>query len=179
MAGQISLPAARNEVLALNARYVALQQEELEGAASLRPSSDVEGLTDGEEILRKIIEPYKGRLVYLDVWGTWCSPCKQALKESHKLKEALKDHDIVYLYLANRSQEDSWKNVIKEYHLTGEDCVHYNLPAEQQEAVQRYLNIRSYPSYRLIGKDGQIHPLDWRHADNMDAFRRMVEAIDK
>lgn len=179
MAGQISLPAARGEVLALNARYVALQQEELVGAASLRLSSDVEGLTDGEEILRKIIEPYKGRLVYLDVWGTWCSPCKQALKESHKLKEALKDHDIVYLYLANRSQEDSWKNVIKEYHLTGEDCVHYNLPAEQQEAVQRYLNIRSYPSYRLIGKDGQIHPLDWRHADNMDAFRRMVEAIDK
>ncbi len=179
MAGQISLPAARNEVLALNARYVALQQEELVGAASLRPSSDVEGLTDGEEILRKIIEPYKGRLVYLDVWGTWCSPCKQALKESHKLKEALKDHDIVYLYLANRSQEDSWKNVIKEYHLTGEDCVHYNLPAEQQEAVQRYLNIRSYPSYRLIGKDGQIHPLDWRHADNMDAFMRTVEAIDK
>ena len=57
--------------------------------------------------------------------------------------------------------------------------VHYNLPAEQQEAVQRYLNIRSYPSYRLIGKDGQIYPLDWRHADNMDAFRRTVEATDK
>lgn len=179
MAERISLPAARHEVLALNARYVALQQGDLAGAASLRPSTDVEGLTDGEEILRKIIAPYKGRLVYMDVWGTWCGPCKAALKEAHKLKEALKDHDIVYLYLANSSPEDSWKSVIKEYNLTGENCVHYNLPDEQQRAVERYLGVHSYPSYRLIDKEGNIHSLHWRHADDMDAFKRMVDSLDK
>lgn len=179
VAEQISLPAARNEILSINARYVALQQGDLAGAASIRPSSDVEGMSDGELILRKIIEPYKGKLVYLDVWGTWCGPCKAALKESHKLKEALKGHDIVYLYLANHSPEDSWKNVIKEYNLTGENCVHYNLPDEQQGAIERYLNINSYPSYRIIDKEGNIHSLHWRHADDMDAFKRMIEAFDR
>ena len=36
----------------------------------------------GEKLLRHILEPYKGKLVLLDVWGTWCAPCKMALAHS-------------------------------------------------------------------------------------------------
>jgi len=174
----ISLPAAKDVVLSLNDYYLTLQKQDFSNNASIRPSSDVEGLSDGEAIFRKIIEPYKGRLVYLDVWGTWCSPCKKALKESHKLKEALKDYDIVYLYLANRSSDESWKNVIKEYNLTGENCVHYNLPADQQSAVENYLGVHSFPTYKLIDKQGNIHDLDWRHADNMDNFKKTISKLN-
>lgn len=176
---EIQLPAALHSVNNLNYKYLSLQKGDLEGAASLRPSSDVEGMSDGEKIFRKILEPYQGRLVYLDVWGTWCSPCKKALSESHVLKEALKDFDIVYLYLANRSDDKSWKNVIKEYQLTGDHCIHYNLPADQQSAIEHYLNIHSFPTYKLIDKKGNIHDLDWRHADNMNRFKQQVEQLSK
>ena len=114
---QVHLPAALTVVNTINEKYDALERSDFANAASLRPSTDVEGMTDGEAILRKIIEPYKGRIIYLDIWGTWCGPCKRNLKESWKVKEALKDYDIVYLYLANRSSDESWKNVIKEYSL--------------------------------------------------------------
>ena len=172
----IQLPSVRNAILAENDKYVNMQKAEIAHPECLRPSSDVEGLTDGEAILRKILEPYKGRIVYLDLWGTWCGPCKQKLKESHYVKEKLKDYDIVYLYLANRSPEDSWKNVIKEYNLTGPNCVHYNLPADQQDAVERFLKVDSFPTYKLIDKQGNIHDLHWLHADDMDSF---IETIDK
>lgn len=171
----LSLPAAKDAVITLNDHYVTLQKQAIANAASIRPSSDVEGLTDGEAIFRKITEPYKGRLVYLDVWGTWCSPCKKALKESHKLKEALKDYDIVYLYLCNRSSDESWKNVIKEYNLMGENCIHYNLPSPQQSAVESFLNVHSFPTYKLIDKEGNIHDLDWRHADDLNSFKATVK----
>ena len=173
---EIKLPLALKTVKSLNDKYAALQNQDLAGAASLRPSTDVENMSDGEAILRKIIKPYKGRIVYLDIWGTWCGPCKTALQESYKLKEALKEYDIVYLYLANRSSEESWKNVIKEYNLTGENCVHYNLPEDQQSAIEHYLNVNAFPTYKLIDKEGNIHNLDWRHADDMDSF---IETIDK
>lgn len=94
---EIQLPLALSIVKTLNDKYEALQNKDLAGAASLRPSTDLENMSDGETILRKIIEPYKGRIIYLDIWGTWCGPCKAALKESHKLKEALMDYDIIYL----------------------------------------------------------------------------------
>lgn len=145
-------------------------------ATSLRPSTDVEGMSDGEKILRKLIEPYQGKIIYVDIWGTWCTPCRKNLKESWKVKEALKDYDIVYLYLANRSSDEAWKSVISEYNLTGPNCVHYNLPTDQQSAIEHYVGVNGYPTYKLIDKQGNIHPLDWQHADDINS---LIDTIDK
>lgn len=176
---EIQLPLALSIVKTLNDKYEALQNKDLAGAASLRPSTDVENMSDGETILRKIIEPYKGRIIYLDIWGTWCGPCKAALKESHKLKEALMDYDIIYLYLANHSPEESWKNTIKEYNLTGENFIHYNLPESQQEAVEHYLNVNAYPTYKLIDRQGNIYDFDWLHANHPGHLKEAIAKLSK
>ena len=174
---EIQLPAIRNAIMTRNDKLLAIQQAEVEDIASLHPSSDVEGLTDGEAILRKILEPYKGRIVYLDIWGTWCGPCKEKLSESDYVKQQLKEFDIVYLYLANRSPEESWKNVIKQYKLTGDNCVHYNLPTAQQRAVEEFLHVDAFPTYKLIDKQGNIHDLHWLHTDDMDSFKETLYRI--
>ena len=174
---EIQLPAIRNAIMTRNDKLLAIQQAEVEDIASLRPTSDVEGLTDGEAILRKILEPYKGRIVYLDIWGTWCGPCKEKLSESDYVKQQLKEFDIVYLYLANRSPEESWKNVIKQYKLTGDNCVHYNLPTAQQRAVEEFLHVDAFPTYKLIDKQGNIHDLHWLHTDDMDSFKETLYRI--
>ena len=176
---QIQLPAVRNVILAENNKYLNMQKAEVANAECLRPSSDVEGLTDGEAILRKILEPFKGRIVYLDIWGTWCGPCKDKLKESHFVKDQLKNYDIVYLYLANTSPEQSWKNVIKEYNLTGPNCVHYNLPKDQQRAIEKFLKVESFPTYKLIDKQGNIHDLHWLHTDDMTSFLETIDKLSK
>ena len=155
MEQEIQLPAAKAAVTELNEKYLAVQRRELVGN-SLKSSDDVEGMSDGEKILRKLIEPYKGKFILLDVWGTWCGPCKAALAKSQEEYERLNPYDIVYLYLANNSSEESWKNVIKEYNVTGDNVVHYNLPAEQQTAIERFLGVNSYPTYKLIDRNGNI-----------------------
>ena len=152
----IQIPGVKQTVLSLNDKYLALQRRDISKMQSLKANDDVAGMSDGEQILRKITEPYRGRLVLLDVWGTWCAPCKAALANSKEEYERLKDYNLVYLYLANRSEDEAWKNVIKEYDLLGDDIVHYNLPAEQQSAVERFLNVHSFPSYRLIDRDGTV-----------------------
>ena len=145
----------------------------------IHPSSDVEGLTDGKAIIDKIVEPYRGKIVYLDIWGTWCSPCKRKLSESHKLKAELEGYDIVYLYLANRSPEKSWKNVIAEYDLTAPNCVHYNLPGDQQHAVEQYVELTGYPTYRLFDKQGGIHHLNWLDDENLSEFKKKLDALNE
>ena len=155
MERNIQLEAAKAAVKELNEKYLALQRREL-GNNNLMSSDIVKDMSDGEKILRTLIEPYKGKIILLDVWGTWCGPCKRALENSQEEYEHLKDYDIIYLYLANRSDEESWKNVIKEYNVTGDNVVHYNLPAEQQAAIEHYLGVNSYPTYKLIDRDGNI-----------------------
>ena len=60
------------------------------------------------------------------------------------------------MYLANNSEEKTWKYVIREYDLSGEKVVHYRLPAEQQQLVERLLGITAFPTFMLIDQDGNI-----------------------
>ena len=174
-ANNIQLSAARNAILTKNEELIALQNK-LMTFTGLRPSSDVADITDGEKILRKPIEPYKGKIILLDVWGTWCGPCKAALAHSQEEFERLKGFDLVYLYLANNSSDDSWKNVIKMYDVTGDNVVHYNLPRDQQSVVEQYLNVRAFPYYKLIDRDGTILDAD---ADprNLDKLAHLLEQL--
>ena len=174
----ITNPELMRRALLQYREFVKIKETEKQyvDATSLRPSTDVEGMSDGEKILRKLIEPYQGKIIYVDIWGTWCTPCRENLRESWKVKEALKDYDIVYLYLANRSSDEAWKSVINEYNLTGSNCVHYNLPTDQQSAIEQYIGVNGYPTYKLIDKQGNIHPLDWQHANNLNS---LIETIDK
>ena len=172
----IQMEVAKATVMELNEKYLALQRRDF-SSASLKSSDDVEGMSDGEKILRKLIEPYKGKIILLDVWGTWCGPCKAALAKSQEEYEHLKGYDIVYLYLANRSSEESWKNVIKEYNVTGDNVVHYNLPAEQQAAIEHYLGVNSYPTYKLIDRDGNILDMNADPRD-LDALENLLKVME-
>ena len=68
----------------------------------------------------------------------------------------MKGKEVVFLYLANRSPKETWMNVIKEYGLTGEQVVHYNLPGQLQDMLEKYLQVKGYPTYMLIGRKGNI-----------------------
>ena len=145
----------------------------------IAPSSNVAGLTDGKAIIDKMIEPYRGKIVYMDVWGTWCQPCVQAIKASPSLKEAVKDYDIVYLYFAIQSEDAAWKGAIVEYGLTKPNYVHYNLPEQQQDAVKKYLQLDGVPFYVLFDKQGNMQPLDRGHMGDIEGFKKRIEELSK
>ena len=171
-------PAIARPVVELQEKYVALAKQNIGETLSLMGHENLEDCKTGEELFREILKPFEGKLVYLDVWGTWCSPCRKALSKSKEEFERLAPYDVIFLYLANNSDEESWKNVIKEYEVTGDNVVHYNLPNEQQSAVENFLKVNQYPTYRLIDRNGNL--LD-ANADprNLDAFDTLYIGAEK
>ena len=152
----------------MNDRYLAIENREFDKLV-LKSSDSLKDLSEGEALLKKILEPYKGKFVLLDIWGTWCGPCKEALSHSTEEYARLKDYDIEFLYLANQSPQTAWENVIKEYNVSGDNVAHYNLPAEQQAAIERYLDVHSFPTYKLFNREGQLLDLnvDARDVENI------------
>ena len=174
----------RQQVIDLNNYYEELARQNEEAVKKvIAPSSNVEGLTDGKAIINKIIEPYKGKIVYLDVWGTWCPPCIEAIKASPKLKESVKDYDIVYIYFHiggdMEETQDTWKGAIAELGLAKPNYVHYLLPRPQQKMVTDYLKVEGYPSYYLFDKQGNMEKLDRRHIGNVEGFKKKIEELSK
>jgi thiol-disulfide isomerase/thioredoxin len=173
----ISNPACIAMIEKQNDHYLAIENREFDKLV-LKSSDDLANISEGEALLKKIIEPYKGKLVLLDIWGTWCGPCKEALSHSTEEYARLKDYDIQYLYLANRSPQDSWQNVIKEYNVSGPNVAHYNLPDEQQAAIERHLNVHSWPTYKLFNRNGDLLDIDV-DPRNLENLARLLEQMKK
>ncbi len=171
----IGNPTAIQMIEKKNDYYVALANREFDKLV-LKSSDDVKDLTEGEALLRKLLEPYKGKFVLLDVWGTWCGPCKEALSHSQEEYERLKDFDIAFLYLANRSPQESWENVIKEYNVSGDNVAHYNLPSEQQSAIERHLDVHGFPTYKLFDRNGNMLDLDI-DARDLDDLVKLLQQL--
>ena len=83
---------------------------------------------------------------------------------------------VMFPALANRSDDESWKNVIKEYNVIGDNVVHYNLPTDQQAAVEHFLNVHGWPTYKLFDRNGNLLDLnvDARHLEDL---ARLMEKL--
>ena len=158
-----------------NDHYLAIENREFDKLV-LKSSDNLKDISEGEALLKKILEPYKGKFVLLDIWGTWCGPCKEALSHSTEEYARLKDYDIQYVYLANSSPQTAWENVIKEYNVSGPNVAHYNLPGGQQNAIERHLNVHSFPTYKLFNRNGELLDI---HVDpfHLEELARLLQQM--
>lgn len=174
----VANPTFKEEVLTTQAYYENLAKQTLSHTESIRNNDLLKDETNPAEILRKLIEPHQGKVIFIDIWGTWCGPCKKEMKQMPPIKKEMEGKEVVFMYLANRSPEDSWKNVIKDNHLTGSQIVHYRLPDNQQELLEQHLGIDSYPSYRLINKQGALVPgYVPRPSQEKELIKRLTELL--
>ncbi|MCR5780558.1 MAG: hypothetical protein K6G70_08470 [Bacteroidaceae bacterium] len=83
---------------------------------------------------------------------------------------------MITLLLANNSPNKDWENVIKMYEVTGDNVVHYNMPSEQQSAIEHFLKVTGFPTYKLIDRDGNILDIDV-DARDLEKLARLLEQI--
>jgi thiol-disulfide isomerase/thioredoxin len=108
---------------------------------------------DEDFIFQTLPERFPDKVIYIDFWAPWCGPCMAEMPSSKKLQLQLKGKDIVFVFLASRCTEASWKATISERKLTGD---HYILTDQEYSVLADEFNIGGIPRYMIIDKTGLI-----------------------
>lgn len=119
-----------------------------------KPAPDFIGDTpDGKKIS---LSDLRGKVIYMDVWATWCGPCKTELPFSKKIQKDFKGNDqVAFLFVSIDESIPDWHNMLKkDKDFAG---IHINQKQHQQSGAiwESYL-MTGIPRYILIDAEGKI-----------------------
>lgn len=100
-------------------------------------------------------ESVRGKVVYLDLWASWCGPCIGEMPAARKLHAALHDRaaDVVFLNVSVDGSAANWQKGITKHNVEGQNL--HSAGDFNSPALKAY-GISAIPRYLLIGPDGRI-----------------------
>ena len=91
---------------------------------------------------------FKGKVVFLNIWGTWCPPCRAEIPSIQRLYNSLKNKEIVFLLISDEKPETVRKYIKKK---------RYNLPVYIQSGdFPKVFDTQIYPSTYILDRGGRI-----------------------
>lgn len=104
-----------------------------------------------ENILQTILDRYKGKAVLIDIWATWCGPCRYGHKVMAPMKEEMKGKNIQFVYITSPSSPlKTWHEMIKDI-----DGDHYYLTKEQYNYILSKYDSDGIPTYAIYNTLGE------------------------
>jgi thiol-disulfide isomerase/thioredoxin len=107
----------------------------------------------GKELLNSIIEENKGKVLFIDLWATWCKPCIEGMKTAKEIMPQYENDDIEFIFLCIRSTEENWQAALSKIEIGGK---HYFCTNEQSRDISIALGVEAIPYYFIINKEGYI-----------------------
>ena len=103
-----------------------------------------------EDILQTILDKYKGKAVLIDMWETWCGPCRAGHKAMAPMKEQMKGQNVQFVYIASPSSPPTtWQRMITDI-----DGDHYYLTEEQNHYILNHFESSGIPTYAIYDTKG-------------------------
>lgn len=101
------------------------------------------------------LDDFKGKFVYIDVWATWCGPCKAEIPFLQEVEKAYHGKNIEFISVSIDTQKnkDKWKKMVSDMKLGGVQLIADN--EWSSEFVKSYL-INGIPRFILIDTEGNI-----------------------
>lgn len=152
------------ELIDAYGKYVVTQSQKkrsmdiLAPLALLKPGDDAFKFSYPDKNGKTVtMDDLKGKVVLVDVWATWCGPCKAEIPHLKKLEEEMKGKDvsIVSISVDEAKDKDKWLKMIADDHLGGTQ-----LFASGWGDLAKYYKINGIPRFMVFDKQGKIVTVD-------------------
>lgn len=129
------------------------------------------------------LSDYRGKVVLVNVWATWCAPCREEMPSMERLYQALKDPDFEILAVsidARAGENDEYGRPGGDLRaFAGEMGLTFPILHDPAGTIQRTYQTTGVPETFLIGRDGIIYKkvaggTRWDAQVNQDLVRRLL-----
>ncbi len=144
----------------------------LTSSAAMAEQSSTAPLTASQQQLSKLLSQYKGKVVLLDFWASWCSPCRRSFPwfiamQSKYQQQGLK---VVAVNIdVERGDADAF---------LAEFAVNFNIIYDPDAVIGRQYQLKGMPSSFLIDKEGVVR---FQHtgfvADKLDLYESHIKEL--
>lgn len=154
--------------------------EESESQNAPVPAGDIaadfklEDLSSGQTVS---LSKFRGKVVFLNLWATWCGPCRQEMPSMETLYDELKGNsDFVMLAV---SQDTKGKSAVAPY--VEKNGYHFRILLDPENKVGESYSVSGVPETFIIDRKGRIvaHHMgafDWSRPDVKEALQQLLEA---
>jgi thiol-disulfide isomerase/thioredoxin len=135
---------------------------------ALAPSFDFVNYKGGKTKL----EDFKGKYVYIDVWATWCGPCRAEIPFLQKVEKQYEGKNIAFVSISVDVQKDveKWKKMVKDKEMGGEQLFADN--DFSSDFVKKFA-INSIPRFILIDPTGKVVHADAPRPSNPELQKEL------
>jgi thiol-disulfide isomerase/thioredoxin len=101
------------------------------------------------------LSEFKDKIIYLDLWASWCGPCINTFRtKTPDFEKKLRDsNDIVLMYISIDEKQEPWKNYLAKNPMSG---VHLFAGKGFEADIMKYFKVWGIPRYLIIGKGNRL-----------------------
>jgi peroxiredoxin len=120
-----------------------------------------------------VLSGLKGKIVFLNFWATWCSPCREEMPSMQKLYARFKDKDFAMVAVSLNEPASAVKKFFKDYNLT------FTALLDSDGELMSPYGIRGIPNTFIIDRDGTIigkafGPRKWDDQKAIALFEHLI-----
>lgn len=122
----------------------------------------------------KSLSNYKGKVVFLNFWATWCKPCREEMPSMQELYTALMGKNFEILAVSIDKGKPEVEKFVKEYGLT------FPILHDRKSKVKEVYKTTGVPETFIIDQNGMIAekvmgPRDWRYEGNLKTILGLLK----
>lgn len=118
------------------------------------------------------LSDFKGKVLYIDVWATWCGPCKREIPSLKQLEAEYHGKNVQFISISTDQDQKAWENFLPKNDMSGLQ-LHQSLNLD--ESVSKLYMVNSIPRFLLIDTKGNIISCDAPRPSSGATIRKMLD----
>lgn len=135
--------------------YLNLVEEKYEFSEPVKDEVELTAFNGEQITMSQALDKHRGKVIYLDFWASWCSPCLKTIPDAKQLQKEYKGKDVVFMYLSIDEEVDKWHAASEEHLLFGA-TPGYLVTNKKRSRNLDYLNVTSIPRYMIYNRTGEL-----------------------